>query len=244
MLTLLIKSDPYNYMRLRIARTYAGRKNRRRSHEELYVKLLQRPTKLARTNLSVDRRIFEEFSTQAQNQNKTLFAFANESLSAITKICAEGGSPAGLYSIWRTFSLLKQIDVITLPSDFVDNLISKLYSTDKEGLLKMFRDLGASLVGLLKIAAQDLDKLSELVKDFTIILPVKQFRITKKKEEGNYGEETVEVDIIGAGKKMESTECTFEFVKSILEGYGYVVSKQELTIGTLRIWALKRGWHS
>ena len=200
MLTLLIKSDPYNYMRLRIARTYAGRKNRRRSHEELYVKLLQRPTKLARTNLSVDRRIFEEFSTQAQNQNKTLFAFANESLSAITKICAEGGSPAGLYSIWRTFSLLKQIDVITLPSDFVDNLISKLYSTDKEGLLKMFRDLGASLVGLLKIAAQDLDKLSELVKDFTIILPVKQFRITKKKEEGNYGEETVEVDIIGAGK--------------------------------------------
>jgi hypothetical protein len=189
---------------------------------------------MARTNVSVDQTVFEEFSTQAKQQNKTLFAFANESLTAIAKICSEGGSPTELYSLWRTVSILRQIDVITLPSDFVDELISKLYATDRVSVLKMFQNLGSSLVGLLKIAAEDLDNLGKLAKDFTIILPVKQFKISKP--DAN----TAELDIVGAGRKKESTECTFEFVKSVLNGYGYTVTKQEIGIGTLRIWASKR----
>ncbi len=124
---------------------------------------------MARTNISVDQQVFEEFSSQADQQNKTLFAFANETLTAISKICAEGGSPAELYSLWRSFSILKQIDVITLPSDFVDELVAKLYALDKTSLLKMFQNLGASLVGLLKIAAEDLDKPSKIAKDFTMV---------------------------------------------------------------------------
>jgi len=190
---------------------------------------------MARTNISVDQQVFEEFSSQAEQQNKTLFAFANESLTAVSKICAEGGSPADLYSLWRSFSILKQVDVITLPSDFVDELVSKLYVIDKATPLNMFHNLGASLVGLLRIAAEDLDKLADLAKDFTAILPVKQFKIVKQDEN------SVELDIVGAGRKLESTECTFEFVKAVLNGYGYTVTKHEISIGTLRIWATKRG---
>ncbi len=190
---------------------------------------------MARTNISVDQHVFEEFSSQAQQQNKTLFAFANESMTAISKICAEGGSPSELYSLWRSFSILKQIDVITLPSEFVDELITKLYTADKDTLLRMFQNLGASLVGLLKIAAEDLDKLSVIAKDFTSVIPLKQLKISKREEN------SVEADIVGAGRRAESTECTFAFLKPILNGYGYSITKHEIGIGTIRIWAVKRG---
>ena len=50
---------------------------------------------MARTNISVDQNVFDAFSAEAARQNKTLFAFANESLSVITKVAEEGGAPVG-----------------------------------------------------------------------------------------------------------------------------------------------------
>src|SRR2546422_10898205 len=128
---------------------------------------------MARTNISVDQAVFEEFSSQAKLKDKTLFAFANEALSAVAKISAEGGDPSELYGLWRTISLLKQVDVITLPSDFVDELIATQYASDKENLLKMFRELGSKLVGVLKIAARDIDEFDGIGRDFAMSHPIK-----------------------------------------------------------------------
>ncbi len=191
---------------------------------------------MARTNLSIDRKVFDEFSSQAQRKNMTLFAFANESLSAISKISAEGGNPAELYRIWRVLTILRQVDVITLPSDFVEELIERLYSADKEATLSKFRELGASLVGLLKMATEDLPGLSGLAQDFGFIIPIKRFSMTTKKDG------TVEVDVVGAGKALETTICSTEFLKSILNGYGYDVTKEEIHSGAIRLWAQKRAW--
>src|SRR2546428_13769912 len=134
---------------------------------------------MARTNISVDQAVFEEFSSQAKLKDKTLFAFANETLSAVAKISAEGGDPSELYGLWRTISLLKQVDVITLPSDFVDELIATQYASDKENLLKMFRELVSKLAGVLKIAARGIDGVSRIWRDFTMVLPLKQLTICK-----------------------------------------------------------------
>jgi len=192
---------------------------------------------MARTNISVDQAVFNEFSSEAQRQNKTLFAFANESLSTIAKIAAEGGNPVDLYNMWRAVTLLKQFDVITFPSDFIDELISKDYARDKEGMLKMFRDLGSQIVGVLKIAAEDLDELSALVKNFAGLLPLKQFTLVAKEDKNK-----VEIDVVGAGRKIESTECALEFLTSVLNGYGYRVTKKEVNVGTIRVWASRRGF--
>ena len=81
---------------------------------------------MARTNLSVDRKVFDEFSAQAARKNMTLYAFANQSLLTIANIAAEGGDPSQVYPIWKVLSILKQVDVITLPSDFVEQMIEKL----------------------------------------------------------------------------------------------------------------------
>lgn len=189
---------------------------------------------MARTNISVDQKVFDEFSAQAERQNKTLFAFANESLSTAAKISAEGGSPAGLYGIWRSTTILKQIDVITLPSDFVDDVIARLWASDKEKTLKMFADLGGRLVGVLKIAAADLYELSRLEQDLAGLLPIKQLAI-REQTKG-----TLEINVVGAGRRIESTQCAREFLIAIVRGYGYSVTKQEVNVGTIRLWAVSR----
>ncbi len=188
---------------------------------------------LARTNLSIDREVFEEFAAEADRRRMTLFAFANQSLSAITRISKEGGNPDEFYKIWRVLSILRQVDVITLPSDFVEELIDAQYKANASATKAKFRNLGTSLVGLLKMAAEDVESLTPLAKDFGFFIPIKHFAISRLRD-GN-----IEVDVVGAGKAIQTTECSAEFLKSIIEGYGYAISKQELHPGTVRLLAQK-----
>ncbi len=190
---------------------------------------------MVRTNLSIDKGVFEEFAAEADRRKMTLFAFANESLSAITKISQEGGNPDEFYKIWRVLSILRQIDVITLPSDFVDDMVERLYRVDVSATRAKFRELGASLVGLLKMAAEDIEGLSPLAKDFGFIIPIKHFALTTPKPG------MVQVDVVGAGKAMETTQCSAEFLKAIIEGYGYAVVREDLHPGTIRLVAEKTG---
>ena len=186
--------------------------------------------------MSVDHSVFEEFSSQAEKRHKTLFTYANDWLSVASKLAAEGGDPSDVYALWQSISLLKEVDVITLPSDFVDDLIAKQYAVDKEGLLAMFRELGSQISGILKIAAKDLHELEKLATDFIALLPIKQFKVLVPDEPSG----RVEIDVVGAGRKIESTQCTLEFLTAILNGYGYDITKHEMNVGTISIWAFKR----
>jgi hypothetical protein len=188
---------------------------------------------MVRTNLSIDKGVFEEFAAEADRRKMTLFAFANESLSAVTKISREGGNPDEFYKIWRVLSILRQVDVITLPSDFVEDLIEHQYRADSSATRAKFRDLGTSLVGLLKMAAENIEDLSPLAKDFGFFIPIKHFSLTTLKPG------LLQVDVVGAGKAMETTQCSAEFLKSIIAGYGFAVAKEELHPGTIRLLAEK-----
>ena len=189
---------------------------------------------MARTNLSIDKQVFEEFAAEADRRKMTLFAFANEALSAITKISREGGNPEEFYKIWRVLSILRQVDVITLPSEFVDELIETQYRSDGSGTEAKFRGLGTSLVGLLKMAAEDIEGLAPLAKDFGFFVPIKHFELQSK-------DGRIQVDVVGAGKSIETTICSSEFLKAILVGYGYSVTKEDLHPGTIRLVAQKTG---
>lgn len=189
---------------------------------------------MARTNLSIDRSIFEEFATQVEKRNMTMFAFANESLSVISKIAADGGDPSELYSIWKVTTILKEADAITLPSGFVEQLIEELYVLDKQRLLDHFHELGNSLVGLLKIFAEDVSSLTALAKEFGFIVPIKRFSLSNGVN-GN-----IQVDVVGAGRSIATTECSSEFLKAVLNGYGYSVSKEDIHPGAIRLWGQKR----
>ena len=186
---------------------------------------------MARTNLSIDRKVFEEFSAQANKKNMTLYAFANESLSVISKIAAEGGDPDSLYQVWRVLSIMKEADSVVFPSDIAEELVTQLYGYDKRRLLGRFSELGSSMVALLKLTAEDLQGLISLAKGLISFMPIKHIEVLSL-QNGN-----IEVILVGAGKGIETTECSNEFLKAVLRGYGYDINKEEVHPGIIRLWA-------
>lgn len=187
-----------------------------------------------RANISVDKTVFNNFAAQAMLEGKTLYALTNEWLDTGAKISTQGGSSRDVFDLWRSNAILKQFDTVVLPSDFVDEMVQKLYANDKADLLKAFSDLGKELVGILKIAAGSIDELSDLARHFTLFTPIKRFEMKRMDKD------TAEMTIVGAGKKMESTECCYEFLKAVLNGYGYDVSSHELHASTIRVTAVRR----
>ena len=190
---------------------------------------------MTRASLSVDRKLADEFSIQAERSGKTLYSFANEWITTAAKVTAEGGSAEDVLAHWRVCTVLRQVDIITFPADFVESLILKLYSTEKANLFKMFSDLGAGLVGLMKMVAPEIDQLASLGRDFEDIIPTKKIEILRQDTN------SIVVNIVGAGRRIETTECSFEFIKAVLNGYGYTVSSQSIGIGTIMIRCTKRG---
>ncbi len=191
---------------------------------------------VSRTNLSVSPEAYEEFELQAQKRGKTLYAFTNETLSFMAKICAEGGNPEEIYDIWHILSVMRLVDVITLPADFVDDIIAELYHANKEVLLKKFSELGSRLVATLKVVTENVEGLSTLAADLRFIIPVKRFTVTNLKDRDG-----VQIEIIGAGRRLESTECCARFLESILNGYGLKTVKEQIDVGTIRVIA-QRGY--
>jgi hypothetical protein len=183
----------------------------------------------------VDDAVFDEVSLLARKQGRTLYGFINEALSVMAKICGDGGNPSELLEMWRLTSTLKLLDVITLPSDFADDLVVELYHTNKEALLRKASESGSRLVEPLQIIAGDMDTLSELAKDLKLIMPIKEFRIMN---DGNNG--SIEIAVLGAGRRFESTECCSAFLNAILSGYGYSTVRQETGLGSIRVWGQKR----
>jgi hypothetical protein len=181
--------------------------------------------------------VYEEFELQAHKQGKTLYAFTNETLSMMAKICAEGGNSAQLYDIWHVLSVLRLVDVVILPADFVDDLLAEFYQTNKEVLLRKFSDLGSRLVPTLKVVTEDFDGLSRLAEELSFIIPVKRFKMTSLQES-----DRLQIEIIGAGRRLESTECATRFLESILNGYGLKIVKEQIDVGTIRVIAQK-GYH-
>ena len=189
---------------------------------------------MPRASISLDKHVFDEFSMQASREGKTLFQLTNEWLGLAAKVVAEGGDADTVFKIWRSVTVLREIDSLSLPSDFVDYMVGDLYEQNKSRVLKSFGNLGTNLVGLLKIAAPDLESLAGLAKDFGMFIPIKRFDLEK------IGPDTVKINIIGAGKRIESTECSLEFIRAILNGYGYSISSVDMSVGTISLKASKR----
>ena len=183
----------------------------------------------------VEDSVFDEVSVQARRQGRTLYAFMNEALSVMTKICADGGDPSELLEMWRLTSTLKLLEVVTLPSDFVDDWIVQLYHIDR-GPPEKGERAWREACGAAADNSGDVDRLSQLAQDLKMILPIKELRMVSDAEKGS-----IELSILGAGRRFESTDCCGAFITALLGGYGYSVVKQEIGLGTIRIWGQKNG---
>lgn len=84
------------------------------------------------------------------------------------------------------------------------------------------------------MASEEIEGLAALAKDFSFFVPIKRFDLQSR-------DGRVQVDVVGAGKAIETTICSSEFLKAILIGYGYSITKEDLHPGTIRLMAQKTG---
>ncbi|MBI2183874.1 MAG: hypothetical protein HYU39_02825 [Thaumarchaeota archaeon] len=162
----------------------------------------------------------------------TLYAMANVCLEAVLNVLEQGSSVEELAMVLNTHRILRQVDAIILPADLVDHLISRLMFFEKQPTLEQFRQLGFTLANLLRIRSPKLTELSDVATDFLVMVPLKRIEI--KEAEGG-----VEVNVVGAGRRMESTECTLSLLEGLLAGYGYRVLEKNVTVGVIRLKAIE-----
>jgi hypothetical protein len=102
------------------------------------------------------------------------------------------------------------LDAVVLPSDFMDTVIAELYARDRELILKKFKQLGRDVAKYLKVHTESFEELLQLART------VGRFFL------------------VGAGSRVESTQCVYEAMKGILEEYGVKILEDEVAKGLIK----------
>jgi hypothetical protein len=134
-----------------------------------------------------------------------------------------------LRDLWKTYRILRDFDAILLPSEFMDNLLSKLYEKDRDFLLNSFYKLGREVGKYIRILADTPEQLFQLGNKLLKFYPLKTVNIK------SIGPGLYEVSAFGVGGVIESTQCVFELAKGIFEEFRLRIVESEVSKGLLRL---------
>ncbi|HIQ29785.1 MAG TPA: hypothetical protein EYH45_04390 [Candidatus Caldiarchaeum subterraneum] len=184
---------------------------------------------MPRTSLAVDDGIAQELANLAREKKMTLYALVNEILDTCTKLLKEGADVKTLGNLWLIHKILTEIETVVIPADFMDSLIADIWRYNKDELIEKFRTLGSELSSLLKLYANDVDELLELARTYVKYLPIKNL------EARFVGNGIYEIGLVGVGRRIESTVCVAEFLKSLLSSYGSEILDEDISKGVIRM---------
>jgi hypothetical protein len=192
---------------------------------------------MARTNISIDEEVAHSLSDEATRENKTMYAFSNESLRAILNICKNGGRPEDVYTSWMFTRILKDLDTVPTPGDLVEKLLGKLYEVDKEWLLRTWFEEGHRLGTYLRLSSPRMLDLSAEAKDLSKLglLPVKRLEMESD------GEDEFTIRVVGAGLSEESTSCADQLFKGIVSAYSLHVVSSKMSEGIIELRVSNKG---
>jgi hypothetical protein len=192
---------------------------------------------MARTNISVDQEIAASLSDEATRENKTMYAFSNESLKVILNICRNGGRPEDVYTSWMFTRILKDLDTVPTPGDLVEKLLKKLYEIDKTWLLHTWVEEGQRIGAYLHLSSPRMQDLSEGAREISKLglLPVKRLELE------NQSESEFTIRVVGAGLSEESTSCVDQLFKGIISAYSLHVVSSKMSEGIIELRVSNRG---
>ena len=189
--------------------------------------------RLPRTNISVADDVADRLSEEAMKRNKTLYAFANESLEAVVAVCRLSGEPHEIPPAWKMGRMLKDLDAVPLPGDLVEKLVRKLFETEKEWLLKTWEAEGDRVGRYLQMGYPELSQLSQAAVEFQGLLPLKRIEVRNASDGSVKGRMLVRA--VGAGLSVESTACAERFIAGIVRSYSWEVKQSRATGGILEL---------
>ena len=188
---------------------------------------------MPRTNIAISDDVADRLSEQALRRNKTLYAFANESLMAVISVCDLSGEPSEVLPSWKMGRMLKDIDAVPLPGDLLEKILKKLYQADEEWLLKTWFEEGKRIGNYLGMAYQELTGLAQAAVEFKGLLPLKRIEFRMVDTPETRGQLVVRA--IGAGLSSEATECAEQFIRGVVDAYGWVVKNIKTSEGIIEV---------
>ncbi|MBI3859091.1 MAG: hypothetical protein HY296_02465 [Thaumarchaeota archaeon] len=186
---------------------------------------------MPRTNISISDETADKLSEEAMKRNKTLYAFANESIEAVVSVCRLSGEPAEIPPAWKMGRMLKDLDAVPLPGDLLEKLIKKLFAHDREWLLSTWEGEGDRIGKYLQMGYQDMSQLSEAVVEFQGLLPMK--RVEVRSIDSPEAKGKMSVRAVGAGLSAESTACAEHFMRGIIASYSWTVKQSRISEGMI-----------
>lgn len=192
---------------------------------------------MPRTNISIDQEVAASLADEATRENKTMYAFSNESLKAVLSICRSGGRPEDVYLSWMFTQILKDLDTVPTPGDLVEKLLVKLYEVDKPWLLRTWYEEGSRIGAYLRMSSPRFQELSVEAKEVSKLglLPVKRLDME------NSGEEDFTIRVVGAGLSEASTSCAEQLFKGILSAYSMQVVGSKMAEGIIELKVSRKG---
>lgn len=183
---------------------------------------------MVRASLAVDAEIADSLSKLAEAKHMTLYSLTNQILQTFVEMMNENIEPQDVKALFRAHVLLRDLDAVVLPSEFMDMLIADLYAVNKEKLLERFRQLGRDVGKVLKVYAASVEELFELAKTVGQFFPLKRLEVRPKQMK------QYEIALLGVGSRPESTQCVYESVKAILHEYGYRTRNETVGKGIIK----------
>jgi hypothetical protein len=195
----------------------------------------------------VDDAIASSMSDEASKENKTLYAFANESLREVLNVCKEGGSPNEIFSSWRFTRILRDVESIPIPGDLVEKCIKRLYEVDKDWILKLWYEEGLKLGSYLRMYFPKLEDLAHEAEEFRDLLPVRRVEVQESEafveEEEERGEnaragrklKSIVIRAVGAGLSIESTKCSEQLIRGMVSAYSLSIVSSNISEGIIEL---------
>jgi hypothetical protein len=193
---------------------------------------------VGRTNIAVEDSVADQLSFEAGRENKTQYALANEALIAVLDVTKGGGTPKQIFPSWKFVTMMKDVGCLVLPEDLVEKLIEKMYSIDKEWLLRSWFDEGSRLGNFLKMSAVGPEDLGKVIEEFQVLLPAQKIEFKKSTADQAPFENTYEIRAMGAGSSLESTTCADQFIRGILAAYSLKITEGNISRGIISIRAV------
>lgn len=194
---------------------------------------------MRRSNIAVESDIAASLSDKAAKENKTLYAFANESLRAVLDIYKGGGKLEDVYPSWFYTRIMHDLDSVPVPGNLLERMVKALYASDSDSLLKYWFEEGNRIGAYLRQSLPSIEGLSSQAKYLVHsgLLPLKRLEV----EIQIRGEETnkIVVRLLGAGLSEESTECVERFVRGLIGAYSLRVLGSSITKGIIEVMVAK-----
>ncbi len=193
---------------------------------------------MGRTNVAVDAELAEDLSAQAVAQKKTLFGLTNEVVQSALRVLHDGGSAAETYAAWKVLRISREIGGLPfLPRSLLEDLVQRLYTSDKEWLFRTWQDKGVRMGEHMRLLYTNPDELATAVEELRGVLSVQRIEL-RRGTSGEDGRMRLVLRVV-ADLSQPLTECVEQFVVGFLGSYSYRREESRITQGILEITSVR-----